>query len=154
MLAQKEGGMQAGKTRWAHYHIAYHLVWIPKYSHDCSREGDQRTHCRMLRAAWLATSSAGNRPGPCACLCLIPAALGTSRNCESVERLQQFAVFERTFSALQARVRERTHVDAIVLHRHGWGHLSRDHSTLYHGMPGEAKKNGRALRSTCPFTRN
>jgi putative transposase len=23
--------MQAGKTRWAHYNIAYHLVWIPKY---------------------------------------------------------------------------------------------------------------------------
>lgn len=26
-----EGGLQAGKTRWAHYSIAYHLVWIPKY---------------------------------------------------------------------------------------------------------------------------
>ena len=23
--------MQAGKTRWTHYQIAYHLVWIPKY---------------------------------------------------------------------------------------------------------------------------
>lgn len=23
--------MQAGKTRWTHYSIAYHLVWIPKY---------------------------------------------------------------------------------------------------------------------------
>ena len=23
--------MQEGKTRWAHYSIAYHLVWIPKY---------------------------------------------------------------------------------------------------------------------------
>ena len=23
--------MQVGKTRWAHYSIAYHLVWIPKY---------------------------------------------------------------------------------------------------------------------------
>lgn len=23
--------MQEGKTRWAHYNIAYHLVWIPKY---------------------------------------------------------------------------------------------------------------------------
>ncbi|MBI3961780.1 MAG: IS200/IS605 family transposase [Deinococcus sp.] len=23
--------MQTGKTRWTHYHIAYHFVWIPKY---------------------------------------------------------------------------------------------------------------------------
>ncbi len=23
--------MQEGKTRWTHYSIAYHLVWIPKY---------------------------------------------------------------------------------------------------------------------------
>jgi len=23
--------MQSGKTRWTHYSIAYHLVWIPKY---------------------------------------------------------------------------------------------------------------------------
>ena len=23
--------MQAGKTRWIHYSIAYHFVWIPKY---------------------------------------------------------------------------------------------------------------------------
>jgi putative transposase len=31
MLAQQEGGRQVGKTRWTHYSIAYHLVWIPKY---------------------------------------------------------------------------------------------------------------------------
>jgi putative transposase len=31
MIAEKEGGMQDGKTRWTHYSIAYHLVWIPKY---------------------------------------------------------------------------------------------------------------------------
>lgn len=24
-------GMQDGKTRWAHYSIAYHLVWIPRF---------------------------------------------------------------------------------------------------------------------------
>ncbi len=24
-------GLQTGKTRWTHYQIAYHLVWIPKY---------------------------------------------------------------------------------------------------------------------------
>ncbi len=23
--------LQAGKTRWTHYQIAYHFVWIPKY---------------------------------------------------------------------------------------------------------------------------
>lgn len=23
--------MQSGKTRWAHYSIAYHFVWIPRY---------------------------------------------------------------------------------------------------------------------------
>jgi len=23
--------MQTGKTRWTHYNIAYHFVWIPKY---------------------------------------------------------------------------------------------------------------------------
>ena len=27
----KISGLQAGKTRWTHYSIAYHLVWIPKY---------------------------------------------------------------------------------------------------------------------------
>jgi putative transposase len=31
MIAQQEGGMQTGKTRWTHYSIAYHFVWIPKY---------------------------------------------------------------------------------------------------------------------------
>src|SRR5262249_51560181 len=24
-------GLQVGKTRWCHYKIGYHLVWIPKY---------------------------------------------------------------------------------------------------------------------------
>ena len=24
-------GLQVGKTRWCHYTIGYHLVWIPKY---------------------------------------------------------------------------------------------------------------------------
>ena len=24
-------GLQTGKTRWTHYQIAYHFVWIPKY---------------------------------------------------------------------------------------------------------------------------
>ncbi len=23
--------MQSGNTRWTHYNIAYHFVWIPKY---------------------------------------------------------------------------------------------------------------------------
>jgi len=23
--------LQTGKTRWSHYNLAYHLVWIPKY---------------------------------------------------------------------------------------------------------------------------
>ena len=27
----KEDGSQVGKTRYTHYSIAYHLVWIPKY---------------------------------------------------------------------------------------------------------------------------
>ena len=26
-----ESGLQTGKTRYTHYSIAYHLVWIPKY---------------------------------------------------------------------------------------------------------------------------
>jgi putative transposase len=26
--------MQTGKTRWANYSIAYHLVWIPKYRRE------------------------------------------------------------------------------------------------------------------------
>ena len=26
-----KNGLQEGKTRWCHYNIAYHLVWIPKY---------------------------------------------------------------------------------------------------------------------------
>ncbi len=26
-----ESGLQVGKTRYTHYSIAYHLVWIPKY---------------------------------------------------------------------------------------------------------------------------
>src|SRR5438034_2349918 len=26
-----EGSLQVGKTRYSHYCIAYHLVWIPKY---------------------------------------------------------------------------------------------------------------------------
>jgi REP element-mobilizing transposase RayT len=25
------GSLQVGKTRYTHYSIAYHLVWIPKY---------------------------------------------------------------------------------------------------------------------------
>ena len=24
-------GLQQGKTRWSHYQIGYHFVWIPKY---------------------------------------------------------------------------------------------------------------------------
>lgn len=27
----KESGLQVGKTRYTHYSIAYHLVWIPRY---------------------------------------------------------------------------------------------------------------------------
>jgi putative transposase len=29
--SMKEHSLQKGKTRYAHYSIAYHLVWIPKY---------------------------------------------------------------------------------------------------------------------------
>lgn len=28
---QMSDTLQAGKTRWSHYQIAYHFVWIPKY---------------------------------------------------------------------------------------------------------------------------
>src|SRR2546425_13129480 len=27
----REPGLQVGKTRYTHYSIAYHLVWLPKY---------------------------------------------------------------------------------------------------------------------------
>jgi putative transposase len=27
----KESSLQVGKTRYAHYSIAYHLAWLPKY---------------------------------------------------------------------------------------------------------------------------
>lgn len=30
-LAKCQIACQAGKTRWSHYNIAYHLVWLPKY---------------------------------------------------------------------------------------------------------------------------
>ncbi len=29
--SMKENGLQVGKTRYTHYSIAYHLVWLPKY---------------------------------------------------------------------------------------------------------------------------
>ena len=37
--------MQARKTRWTHYQIAYHFVWIPKYRrkilvHECAEKND------------------------------------------------------------------------------------------------------------------
>ncbi len=31
--SMNEGSLQVGKTRYTHYSIAYHLVWIPKYRH-------------------------------------------------------------------------------------------------------------------------
>ncbi|MHB8253173.1 MAG: IS200/IS605 family transposase [Acidiferrobacter sp.] len=39
--------MQTGKTRWTHYQIAYHFVWIPKYRRKIfTGEGE------ALWAAW------------------------------------------------------------------------------------------------------
>jgi len=29
--SRTERSLQTGKTRWTHYQIAYHFVWIPKY---------------------------------------------------------------------------------------------------------------------------
>ncbi len=31
MITKNCLGIQAGKTRWTHYQIAYHFVWIPKH---------------------------------------------------------------------------------------------------------------------------
>lgn len=34
--------LQTGKTRWTHYQIAYHFVWIPKYRRQILEDGVQR----------------------------------------------------------------------------------------------------------------
>jgi len=39
--------MQAGKTRWTHYQIAYHLVWIPKYRRKILT-GEVAAECKRL----------------------------------------------------------------------------------------------------------
>lgn len=42
--------LPAGKTRWAHYHIAYHFVWIPKYRRTILT-GVVETACKRLIAS-------------------------------------------------------------------------------------------------------
>ncbi|AWP25028.1 IS200/IS605 family transposase [Acidiferrobacter sp. SPIII_3] len=41
--------MQAGKTRWTHYQIAYHCVWIPKYRRKILT-GEVEGACKRLIA--------------------------------------------------------------------------------------------------------
>ena len=42
-----EHELQAGTTRWTHYNIAYHLVWIPKYRRKILT-GDVQKTCKAL----------------------------------------------------------------------------------------------------------
>jgi putative transposase len=39
--------LQDGKTRWCHYNIAYHLVWIPKYRKKILT-GEIQVECKKL----------------------------------------------------------------------------------------------------------
>ncbi|MDD2676691.1 MAG: IS200/IS605 family transposase [Methylacidiphilaceae bacterium] len=41
--------LQAGKTRWTHYRIAYHFVWIPKYRRP-ALAGETESACKKLVA--------------------------------------------------------------------------------------------------------
>lgn len=41
--------LQIGKTRWTHYQIAYHFVWIPKYRRKV-RAGEAEAACKALIA--------------------------------------------------------------------------------------------------------
>ncbi|WP_366145714.1 IS200/IS605 family transposase [Acidiferrobacter sp.] len=41
------GTLQAGKTRWTHYQIAYHFVWIPKYRRKIFT-GEVEVACKTL----------------------------------------------------------------------------------------------------------
>jgi len=40
--------MQEGKTRWAHYSLAYHLVWIPKYRRKVLTGAVQKTTKELI----------------------------------------------------------------------------------------------------------
>ena len=46
----KEGGLQVGKTRYTHYSIAYHLVWIPKYRRRVLTGEVQKETKRLIAA--------------------------------------------------------------------------------------------------------
>ena len=39
--------LQAGKTRWTHYQIAYHFVWIPTYRRKLLT-GEVEVACKTL----------------------------------------------------------------------------------------------------------
>ena len=40
--------MQVGKTRWTHYQIAYHFVWIPKYRRKILVQEVERETKRLI----------------------------------------------------------------------------------------------------------
>ncbi len=42
------GSLQVGKTRWAHYMIGYHLVWIPKYRRKIFTGGVEAETRRLI----------------------------------------------------------------------------------------------------------
>src|SRR5438874_12853127 len=45
-----EGSLQVGKTRYSHYCIAYHLVWIPKYRRKILTTEVQAATKRLITA--------------------------------------------------------------------------------------------------------
>src|SRR6266700_6199172 len=45
-----EGSLQVGKTRYTHYSIAYHLVWIPKYRRRILTGEVQKETKRLIEA--------------------------------------------------------------------------------------------------------
>jgi putative transposase len=48
-----EGSLQVGKTRYTHYSIAYHLVWIPTYRRRVL-VGEVQAETKRLIAEWCA----------------------------------------------------------------------------------------------------
>ena len=46
-----DGGLQVGKTRWAHYQTGYHLVWIPKYRRKVLEDEVASETKRLIREA-------------------------------------------------------------------------------------------------------
>ena len=132
--------MQDGKTRWTHYSIAYHLIWIPKYRRKVLTGEVQKATkeliaecCERHDMTLLALETDQDHVH----VCVSAPPRFSPAEIANLLKGSSSRYRRRALPAAQAGLRERASVDTGVLCGHGRQCVGGSHPALYYGVPRE-----------------